>query len=142
MQSGSSSLCSTAIVTLKLHANKTNGCVCCLVVMFFPFFLSRGFILRLTSNQTKTLFFQKYPHYLVLFGSEPTKREMDEGKYGLTFDIMPFIDRKYGEPDQFLAVVKFFFALNEDHREVKQKLCIEALTIPRLRNSINKSFMF
>ena len=61
---------------------------------------------------------QMYPHYLLLMGKEPTSKQMSEGKFGLTFDVMPFNPKKYGESYRFLAVVKFLFTVNEDYREV------------------------
>jgi len=59
-----------------------------------------------------------YPHFLLLLGKEPTSEEMNEGKYGITFDILPFNPQKYGESDRFLALTKFLFTANEDYREV------------------------
>ena len=70
--------------------------------------------------------FQVYPHYLLLLGKEPTSEDMDKGKYGITFDIMPFKPQKYGQSNRFLALTKFFFTANEDYREVgasRQQIC-------------------
>nr|CAB3261905.1 uncharacterized protein LOC100177570 [Phallusia mammillata] len=58
-----------------------------------------------------------YPHFLILLGREPSKKEYEAGKTGLFFDVFPFIEKKYGNPSDFTAIVKFLFTANEDYRK-------------------------
>ncbi|XP_077972916.1 uncharacterized protein LOC144428096 isoform X2 [Styela clava] len=60
---------------------------------------------------------QTYPSFLVLLGKEPSGEEMSSGEYNMRFNIMPYIDKKYGDARQFSPLLNFLMTANTDYRK-------------------------
>lgn len=56
-----------------------------------------------------------YPNYLALVGKEP---ENVTGDLDMTFDIVQFVEKKFGPATSFSAVSGFLFWLNDEYRHV------------------------
>jgi len=57
-----------------------------------------------------------YPFYFIMLGKEPSQEEMSRGDWGMHFNTLPYIEEKYGNNEDFMSILKYFYTINDDYR--------------------------
>ena len=56
------------------------------------------------------------PNYLALVGKEP--ESFTKGDLDLTFDVVQFVEKKFGSATSFKSVTEYLFWLNDQYRRI------------------------
>lgn len=96
---------------------------CLMAATYFDNFFSFGIVhqenlWRMQSNFKELPEIETKPSLMILLGSEPTPEEFQAGSTTMSFDLLPFLEKKYGDPNQFSSFIKFLLTANEDYRKV------------------------
>jgi len=59
-----------------------------------------------------------YPFYFIMLGKEPSQDEMARGNWGMHFNTLPYIEQKYGNSEDFMSILKYFYVINTDYRKM------------------------